>query len=727
MAYSIQIGSATIAESNIVGGSIKISTAVDIVGDELSADVFTAVIIITDGSDRDLFVPSGSDGFNTSGSGLLYAVGSANVANMKYGTPVSLYDGTTLVGKFYLRNIVRIGHTHYQVNAMSAIGFLENQKHYGGIYTNATVSSVLGEIIDGAFPYSIQGDVVNQIVSGWLPIDTKRNNLHKLLFALGITIKKDVSTGNLSFVFLSNSGATSIPNNRIFLGGNVDYSEVASAAEVTEHAFYQTSDDETVTLFDNTGKTAASNTMVEFGEPYYDLSASGDLVIDTSHVNYAVVSGNGILTGKKYTHDKRVIRRETGQAVESEKVISSHDDTLVNVLNSGNVLDRLVSYYTSQNTVRASIKLNGEKCGDVVSFENAFGEQQSGIITSMESLVSTFIRASSTIVTNYEPIGQGNNYTNRTVITTNSRFTVPSGTRRVRMVLIAPGNGGDGGYDGEDGMTPPIDWDRTGEYNSGHDYSDQYWNTRQVIAHGGAGGQGGTQGKVYIAEYETSGGEQFNVTIGSRGSAGARNGGTGGTGGNVSVSGAYSASTTNGSLVNGYYDPITNETYALPGQDGISGGDGGTTDIISLISESGEAGNPGGDAGNYRGGAGGRGESGYLYSSTYKYKASGGGGGGASNAANGENGGDASAYYTIVDNLVYMYAFGGNGGNGANASAPPEVLYGCGGGGGNGGGGGGNGGGCVDAGINDSGGTAGTGGQGTAGAQGGAGCAIFYY
>lgn len=705
MAYSIQIVNVgTFTDSAIEMGSINFTTAIDIIGAELAADVFDAKIDF----------------------------GSTDISAVQYGTPLRLYNDSSLLGKFYVRRIVRVGLTMYKLTAMSAIGFLENLKHYGDLYENVTADDLIAEIIDGAFSYSIDPAVATQPVLGWLPVDSRRNNLHKLLFALGITITKDTN-GDINFVFLQTDSYTNVPNSRIYLGSEIEYPEGATMVEVAEHTFYKTDNDLEEQLFDNVNKVAASNAIVEFDGPHYDLTTTGTLTITESGVNYAIVSGNGILSGKPYTHNIRLVQKSAVSSGPVENVITADDDTLINAMNSENVATRLMAYYTSKHVVRADIILNEEKCGDVVHFENAFGESDSGIITQMSAVASSFIKAAANIVTGYTPVGQGNYYAQKAVITSSGSWTVPSGVKKVRMVLIAPGSGGGGGYDGEDGDEPES---ITTQYWGGKDYP----SGEQRTPRGGAGGVAGAQGKIYIAEYDTDGGETFNISIGSAGAGGARNGGNGAAGGDTSVSGFKTASAnTNGTLVNGYLEPFSGEVYALPGKDGIKGGDGGTIQTTEefpasgTYRTSGADGNPGGDAENYHGGDGGDGTHG-NYTASDTYYASGGGGGGAAKGANGSDGGDAAYGEEQVQGGMVYYVQSGNGGNGANASAPPAVKYGCGGHGGHGGGAGGNAGSnrknidtSTSEHLNLRYGTKGLGGTGTAGANGGGGAALFYY
>lgn len=181
-------------------------------------------------------------------------------------------------------------------------------------------------------------------IYGWLPVDTRRNNLHQLLFCCGVTVAKDAD-GNMVFGFPDTETIKDVPDSRIFLGGNVDYMTPATRVEVTEHAFMRLPSDTTVTLYDNTdGTGAADHTLIIFQEaPVYDLKVSGSLRIIESGVNHAVVSGTGVLTGRKYTHTTKIISRDTG-ATGDQKTVSVTDVTLVNVANSDNVAKRVLSY-----------------------------------------------------------------------------------------------------------------------------------------------------------------------------------------------------------------------------------------------------------------------------------------------------------------------------------------------------------------------------------------------
>ena len=341
--------------------SIVLSSSMS--GDELAIDqllptVYSEVVL------RVPFVPSGSSGIITS-DGKLFSVYPEDLPleQLQYGTPIWYYSGDTLIGKFYLNRALRSGKYWVDITAVSAIGILDGQKHYGGIYTGQKFRDVVANIIGGSVEFSCASEVQDIQIYGWLPVDTRRNNLHQLLFSCGVTVSKDAD-GNMVFGFPDTETVKDIPDDCIFLGGNVDHMTPATRVEVTEHAFMRLPSDTTVTLYDNTdGTGAADHTSIIFQEaPVYDLKVSGSLRIIESGVNYAVVSGTGVLTGKKYTHTTKIISKES-DAIGDKKTVSVTDATLVNVANSGNVSKRVLSSSSSARTISADMKVDGATPG----------------------------------------------------------------------------------------------------------------------------------------------------------------------------------------------------------------------------------------------------------------------------------------------------------------------------------------------------------------------------
>ena len=673
----IIIGSATALLHTFALNDIRNITytkSVDVVGAELSIDVLTPIVDYPYNVDSAEVVGGLDFGYIKSSDGYIMCTSRAyyDLRLLPYGTLVSYYRDDALIVKAYVKNVVRTGQTTYRINAISAIGLLDTQKHYGGMYTATTFAAVLADIIDGAVPYTVEPDVANiAVYGGYLPYATKRANLHSLLFAYGVSVRRNAS-GDMHFAYLVNDDPTAIPDSRIYINGDVDYSALASEVQVTEHSFMALGSDETVVEYDNTdGSETANHTFIAFrNAPLHDLTASGTLTIEESGVNYAVISGTGVLSGKKYTHSTRVLTQEAEDSEGREtNVVSTSDCTLITVLNSINVAARLLAFYASKKTVRSSIVLDGESAGDFVTAYDPYYETISGFIATMQVTVSAINKADATIVTDYIPTG-GNNYTESDLVTTSGPWTAKK-TGKHRIVICSGGQGGHGGYGGAGGRTAGD----SGGVGGGK---------------GGASAPGGTGGRVLSFTLDLTAGDTLTFAIGAGGAAGAA-GADGRLGGDTAVTvNGNTYTTADGAIAPyGVVDIFSGSTYAISGADGIAGADGG------------DYGKAGGDV-SYGG---------QTWAGGATRNGAGGGG-----AAYGNSGGDGGEEKRDSDGEWDAY----RGGNGAAAEPIQETAgLGCGGRAGNSGGGGG-------AGVSRWSGYGGYGGAGTAGNDGGAGFALIY-
>ena len=115
-----------------------------------------------------------------------------------FGNPLNYYinNGSTLVGKFYVKSVTRVARRVYRFECMSAIGLLTYRGHNGGMY-NTTLGNVIAEIMDD-IPYTIDADLADVTVKGPLPkVQAARDNLLALLFMSGGSVKK-AANGNIT-------------------------------------------------------------------------------------------------------------------------------------------------------------------------------------------------------------------------------------------------------------------------------------------------------------------------------------------------------------------------------------------------------------------------------------------------------------------------------------------------------------------------------------------------
>lgn len=635
-------------------------------------------------------------------------------------TPIYYYYREEERFRGYLQSVDRIGPNTYTLSATSAIGLLMERAHAGGIYTGQTAETVIRQIV-GSLPLVIKNSIQDQKLYGWLPYtkppdSSARDNLVQVLFALGAGLKTGLD-GVLQVVPLWGTPSGVIDWDHIEENAKVQYRGAVSSVVVTEHHYMVGGDEET--LFEG---DALNGDIITFSEPMYNLTVTGFRILE-SNANYAKLSaGSGMLKGNKYIHNTRQITRTVTTGV-PENVQSVKDSTLVSLVNSAAVADRLADYYKHTETIECGVVLGRQSPGDVLDFYHPYDKTNGpACVESLDITVSGILMADVKALVGYIPkqVEQTVTYDQHQLITSSRTVTLPDGVTSVRAVLIGGGTGGTGGAKGSNG-TAGASSSNTGGGS---------WEIKPSTGQAGRGGSGGGAGSGgvggKVATFEITGGsiKTLTITIGSGGAGGAANGGGGSAGGATTLKvNGVTYSSNSGSSTSGYQDLVTGIIYGNKGGSGLSGargGDGstpwGTPDNYQTEFQ----GSSGSSAGSNRGGAGGYG--GY-YGSGVNVAAccGGGGGGGAAYNASGLSGRDAGG------------RTGGTGGTGAAGTKPTAATHpGRGGTGGNGGGGGGGGGGtyCAashSASISTTGGGAGTGGNGGQGGNGAPGCVILYY
>lgn len=580
----------------------------------------------------------------------------------QYGDEVYYYHDDALVGKFRLERIVRTGKYQYKLSCISDVGLLISEYHYGGIYSGETAADVIEDVIGGIVPYTIDASLGAVPVYGLLRKGTRRDNLRDVLYAIGGQIRKD-TVGEINIIPMSPGTAYEITVDEFYEGGSVTGGNEATGVDLIEHGFAALASDPVVTLYDAPAYASevvtprgatVSGVLIDFEEPVHDLAIQNAEILE-SGVNYAVISGSpaAVLTGKEYTHTQRVISRRWASS-RTPNVITSSACTLVNMLNSERVADRLQAYYGSAKTVEADIVVSGQKPGDAVTFQDPFGDSTDGYIATMEMTMSKIMKSMTTIVSGYIPREYGNYYSHELAITANTTVTIPPDAKsKALLVLIGGGYGGGLGNSGEEGQ--------------GADKG----------AKGGAGGQPGIPGaggKISVYTIPVIPGQKYQVSIG-KGGIGATLTADATPGGNTTF-GQYSSADGFASEA-GYVDVLTGEVYGNLGEAGTPGGNGSSiSETGASVVYNGVTYTPGAKGDDETKG----GETGY-----------GGYGGGAAAGANG-GAGAAGDVYKQPSGDDY-FATGGDGGTGATpVKAATGKVPGQGGQAGHGSGGGGGGG-----------------------------------
>lgn len=608
----------------------------------------------------------------------------AALAAFRRNDKLTYYHKDKLRGTYYIEKVERTSKFTFSIYANDAVALLDQSNHMGGIYAGQTVSEIVNDICN--IPYFIQSRFTDIKLYGWLPIATRRANLAQVLFAIGASAKVD-NQGALRIESLWDGTASDIPESRIFMGDKVKYESKVSEVSVIEHQYIQTQEEKV--LFEG---TLLQGDTVQFSEPIHGLKADGFSILESGS-NYAKLSaGTGKLTGLAYAHTTRDVRRSVS-STDIPNVVEVKEATLVSLVNSAAVSDRLAGYYAFVETMQADVIQGDEEPGDVVTFEHPFGGEAFGCINDVSITMGGRLVAEERTLIGYRPPKPNTGYYNEVeIITADTEWTVPDGVESVRAVLISGGTGGYSGLNGDAAKEQPVKTE-TQTVTNAKNYI-KYANYT-APGSGGGSGNGGSGGRIYQISVPVSPGQVFPIKIGR--------GGNGGQPGEESTAGASGADTTFGqyssssgtSSPNGFLEEVSGRVYAGTGEAGTPGASGNGYDeetdsfvtgppiVVNGVSYApGENNEERKDS-----------ESGTYDSPPYGSKeasAFGGFGGGAAYKANGLPGGAPSLASTRVDSAS---ARGGPGGAGADAEPPPdEIVIGKGGTGGNGGGGGGSGG-----------------------------------
>ena len=684
---------------------------------------------------------------------------SGTIRNFKKNDKIEYFRSGSRVGVYYLQSVTRVGPKLYTLSALSAVGLLIVRPHRGGIYTGQTVAEVVAEIC-GDIPVLVETVYRGIKLYGWLPIASARDSLVQVLFAIGAWLHTDENS-TLRVQKLWDGTASIIGPGSVHAANiQVKYLDPVSSVAVTEHQYIAGTED--VTLFEG---TAQQGDVIEFDEPAHSLTAEGFTVLE-SGANYAVLSaGTGKLTGKSYVHNRRVVTRTVTKGA-AENVEEIADATLVSLVNSSAVAQRMAAYYACREQLTVDVNPAAEHAGHVVSLWNEWDKQQTlACIASRETKISGLLKSrTSALVGFLPPQPESSEYFDERVLLTGSgTWTVPEGVTTYTKVLIGGGQGGKHGGKGEDGKQ------RTASWSEGM-YTRYNWSgyLPGAISKGGVGGEGGVGGKVLVETVnDATPGESIAYSCGAAG-AGATTDGAEGENGTATTMGGSSSGSGSSSNI-GYTDPVTGEVFAAKGDTGIAGGDsGGCSDVSAypnptvsgclyvgqgiaeatdVVDEDGKVWKSGAwllykNTQQIYGTGNSASADGDLSHGAVECSASCSGPSGAAVGANGSDGSATNCWATAgkEGNPTYMYAYASPGYpvNGANAATAPKKpsAYGKGGRGGHGGGAGGCGGYSATGKTTSSTMTqktqantrgVGTGGLGSVGGEAGDGCIIIYY
>lgn len=294
---------------------------------------------------------------------------------------IYLYFDEQIVGMYYLKSGSRSSDMDYKFKAENFISILDSNSHPGGFYNGAAFSDVVNEIFQGEDVTVYIDDSLNGAkVYGYLPYASKRNNLAQICFAVGAIVDTSFETRINIYKYNPQLDPLVIDDGMVYRSKtSINTGDVITGVEVTAHSYSAV--DTSEQLYKG---TLNGETTIVFNEPHHDLSITGG-TITSSAVNYAVITGSGsevILTGKKYNHIKQTVKMENSYVYRNKKILKVDKATAVTPDNASDVLSRIYSYYSSNQTLKSGIVLNDIELSDIVTM-NTFDGKKTGIIKTL--------------------------------------------------------------------------------------------------------------------------------------------------------------------------------------------------------------------------------------------------------------------------------------------------------------------------------------------------------
>lgn len=301
---------------------------------------------------------------------------------------------------------------------IDGVGLMDKYTFYAGrIYINEPAGNILQAVFAaaGITKYSIDDDVAEIQLTGYLGIQTCRKALQRICFACGAVA--DDSRSDTIKVYKPDRYVSSTVGTNRKLNGHTKVSLDKYVSGVSIECKSYAIEDKTTDIYK--GSLQAGDTRITFSAPYQPESITATVgTIRMVKTNYLVIhmeaAGDCVISGRKYantafTYQKNVALLEAGEAESLKKFT---DCTLHNVEKLPAIAESLLSYYTLRKKVNMKYLEQREQVGNWINIESMTGSISTTLIESQSvDLTGGYIaiakcRGYSTLVTDLAYTGE---------------------------------------------------------------------------------------------------------------------------------------------------------------------------------------------------------------------------------------------------------------------------------------------------------------------------------
>lgn len=266
--------------------------------------------------------------------------------------PVEAFNGSELIGTYYIEGSERTGAHSYSISCMDAIGILDLSDYAGNIWIEDTpLTTILNDVMGGLFTVDIAPAFADSTLRGYIPECTRREALQYVAFALGAVV--DTSGSNKIKLYPMPLGTGSeIPAAKTYIGGKVEIEAPVTEVTVTAYIFFD----------ERPGENQESVNVGGVEYRYY--------------------------TETKHAYNPNIVSTTLPRKLKFDK------SYLVNLGNAQGLADNIMTYYLRRENYNFDHVVEGQKVGDrVAAYLPWETEARNGNITKMTVTYSGIVSA----------------------------------------------------------------------------------------------------------------------------------------------------------------------------------------------------------------------------------------------------------------------------------------------------------------------------------------------
>lgn len=260
--------------------------------------------------------------------------------------PVEGYNGSELIGVYYIESGKRTGARDYTIACSDILGVWDIEEYTGGIWIAETaLTDILAEIYGDLYYFDIAPEYAESTLAGYIEPGTKRTALQQIAFALGAVV--DTSGTDIVKIYPPKVGeGEAIPAARTYAGGAVDVADKVTEVTVTAYTFFD------------------------------ERPSDGDESIEFNGVKYRYY------TETKHAYNPDVVSTDLPNKVKFDK------SYMVNLSNAQTIADNIMAYYMRREKYGFKHVVDGQEPGNRATVTLPWGGEVNGNITKMSISVT---------------------------------------------------------------------------------------------------------------------------------------------------------------------------------------------------------------------------------------------------------------------------------------------------------------------------------------------------